>query len=235
MFFAQHHHPAEQSQSDFTDMRSLAVTLSGTPFQHLVYHFVLTYSNWESVTVCHSETFEALSEGLQEALWRLGGVPQEHRTDNLSAATHDLPKHRGRHFTRRYRELLGHYGLRGSTNTPGRAHENGDVESSHGAFKRALDQRLRLRGSRDFASVPAYGAWVEAFVGERNAARWELVAEERRALRACQDPNWSLENFLWSEPVGDMCHVPDFLEFRRQHMETLFAKRHAASHAEANR
>ena len=54
-------------------------------------------------------------------------------------------------------------------------------------------------------------------------------------VRACQDPNWSLENFLWSEPVGDMCHVPDFLEFRRQHMETLFAKRHAASHAEANR
>ena len=184
VFFAQHHHPAEQSQSDFTDMRLLAVTLSGTPFQHLLYHFVLTYSNWESVTVCHSETFEALSAGLQEALWRLGGVPQEHRTDNLSAATHELPKHRGRDFTRRYRELLEHYGLRGSTNTPGRAHENGDVESSHGAFKRALDQRLRLRGSRDFASVAAYGAWVEAFVGERNATRWERVAEERRALRA---------------------------------------------------
>ena len=55
------------------------------------------------------------------------------------------------------------------------------------------------------------------------------------AVRACQDPNWSLENFLWSKPVGDMCHVPDFLEFRRQHMETLFAKRHAASHAESNR
>ena len=184
VFFSQHHHPAEQSQSDFTDMRLLAVTLSGTPFQHLLYHFVLTYSNWESVTVCHSETFEALSEGLQEALWRLGGVPQEHRTDNLSAATHDLPKHRGRDFTRRYRELLEHYGLRGSTNTPGRAHENGDVESSHGAFKRALDQRLRLRGSRDFQSVEAYRAWVEAFVGERNATRWERVAEERKALRA---------------------------------------------------
>ena len=183
VFFSQHHHPAEQSQSDFTDMRLLAVTLSGTPFQHLVYHFVLTYSNWESVTVCHSETFEALSEGLQEALWRLGGVPQEHRTDNLSAATHNLPKHRGRDFTQRYRELLEHYGLRGSTNTPGRAHENGDVESSHGAFKRALDQRLRLRGSRDFGSVEAYRTWVEAFVDERNAARWERVAEERRALR----------------------------------------------------
>ncbi len=30
------------------------------------------------------------------------------------------------------------YGLRGSKNTPGRAHENGDVESAHGGFKAAM-------------------------------------------------------------------------------------------------
>ena len=184
VYFAQNHRPAEQSQSDFTNMRLLAVTIAGVSFDHLLYHFVLTYSNWESVTLCHSETFEALSEGLQEALWRLGGVPQEHRTDNLSAATHDLRRGRGRSFTQRYQELLEHYGLRGSTTTPRRAHENGDVESSHRGLKSALDQRFRLRGSRDFASVAAYRAWLDAFVGERNAARGERLAEERRRFRA---------------------------------------------------
>lgn len=85
VYFAQRHRPGEQSQSDFTDMRSLEVTIAGVPFEHLVYHFVLTYSNWEPVGLCFTETFEALSEGLQKALWRLGGVPEEHRTDNLSS------------------------------------------------------------------------------------------------------------------------------------------------------
>ena len=182
VYFAQRHHPGEQSQSDFTDLRALGVRIGGAPFGHLVYHFVLTYSNWESVKLCYTETFEALSEGLQEALWRLGGVPAEHRTDNLSAATHELAKSRGRGLTARYGELLGHYGLRGSTNTPGRAHENGDVESSHRGFKNALDQRLRLRASRDFDSVAAYWDWVETVVGERNAARAARLAEERAVL-----------------------------------------------------
>jgi len=82
VFFPQIHRPGEQCQSDFTDMRRLAVTIGGEPFGHLVYHFVLTYSNWEAVSVCFSESFEALSEGVQAALWCLGGVPSEHRTDN---------------------------------------------------------------------------------------------------------------------------------------------------------
>ena len=183
VYFAQVHHPGEQSQSDFTDMGSLGVTIAGVGFEHLVYHFVLTYSNWESVSLCFTETFEALSEGLQEALWRLGGVPEEHRTDNLSAATHELAKSRGRGLTRRYRELLEHYALRGSKNTPGRAHENGDVESSHRGFKNALDQRLRLRGRRDFDTVEAYWQFVETLVGERNGARAGRLAEERAVLR----------------------------------------------------
>ena len=184
VYFAQRHRPGEQCQSDFTDMRALRVTIAGEAFAHLVYHYVLTYSNWESVTLCYSETFEALSQGLQEALWRLGGVPAEHRTDNLSAATHELSKSRGRGFTERYRELLEHYAMRPSKNTPGRAHENGDVESQHRAFKNTVDQRLRLRGSRDFASVQAYWGFIETLVGERNVAREARLAEERAVLGA---------------------------------------------------
>jgi len=184
VYFPQVHRPGEQAQSDFTSLGSLGIVVAGVHFVHLLYHFVLTYSNWESVTVCMTESFEALSEGVQTALWRLGGVPQEHRTDNLSAATHELRNSRGRGYTARYRELLEHYGLRASRNSPGRAHENGDVESSHAGLKGVIDQRLRLRGSREFDSVAAYIEWLDVVVGERNAAREAKVVEERAVLRA---------------------------------------------------
>lgn len=184
VYFPQRHVPGAQGQSDFTDMRRLAVTIAGQPFAHLLYHFVLTYSNWEAASICPSESFESLSAGVQGALWRLGGVPAEHRTDNLSAATHELAESRGRDFTERYRELLDHYGMSASRNYPGNAHENGDVESANGSLKRALDQRLRLRGSRDFASREVYAAFLEECVNARNASRGARLEEERAQLRA---------------------------------------------------
>jgi transposase len=184
VFFPQTHTPGEQAQSDFTDMRRLQVMIAGQPFPHLLYHFVLTYSNWEAVSICPSESFESLSAGLQSALWRLGGVPIEHRTDNLSAATHELAESRGRDFTERYRELIDHYGLRASRNFPGNAHENADVESANGGLKDAIDQRLRLRGSRAFVSKEAYEGFLESCVQARNATRHARIEQERAHLRA---------------------------------------------------
>jgi transposase len=184
VFFPQTHVPGEQGQSDFTDMRELEVVIAGEPFMHLLYHFVLTYSNWESVSICPSESFEALSAGMQTAFWRLGGVPVEHRTDNLSAATHELAESRGRDFTERYRELINHYGLRASRNFPGNAHENGDVESANGRLKNTIDQRLRLRGSRAFATREAYEGFLDGCVQTRNATRTARIDEERHHLRA---------------------------------------------------
>lgn len=183
VFFGQVRRPGEQAQSDFTDMRELAITIAGEPFPHLLYHFVLSYSNWEAVMICPSESFESLSAGLQGALWRLGAVPAEHRTDNLSAATHELIDSRGRDFTARYQELMAHYGLRASRNFPGNAHENGDVESANGHLKSALDQRLRLRGSRAFDSRESYAGFVDACVAARNATREERLTEERAYLQ----------------------------------------------------
>jgi HEPN domain-containing protein len=138
VFFAQRHRPGEQAQSDFTHMGRLGVTIAGEPFDHLIYHFVLTYSNWEAATICFSESFESLSSGLQNALWELGQVPREHRTDSLSSAVHQL-KH-PEEFTDRYRELLSHYGLKASHSQAGKAHENGDVEQAHFRFKQAVEQ-----------------------------------------------------------------------------------------------
>ena len=84
VFFAQQHPPGRLGASDFTHMEELGITIQGQSFAHLIYHFVLTYSNWEAGTVCFSESFESLCEGLQNAVWGLGKVPHRHRTDRLS-------------------------------------------------------------------------------------------------------------------------------------------------------
>ena len=178
VFFAQRHLPGEQGQSDFTEMNSLGITISGEPLRHLIYHFVLPASNWEYAEIAYSENFEALSEGLQNALWTMGAAPTIHRSDNLSAATHELIRTRGRSFTERYLELLSHYGMKPSKNHPGNAHENGDVEQAHYRFRSAVDQRLRLRGSRDFASRELYRGFLLETTAERNAGRAEKFRAE---------------------------------------------------------
>lgn len=176
-------HPGERCQSDFTDMGSLYVTIAGEPFPHLMYHFVLTYSNWEWINLAYSESFEALIDGLQASLWELGAVPLQHRTDNLSAATHDLRHSRGRDFNERYLAVVNHYRLQATRNNPGRANENGDVESQNFHFKRALDQRLRLRGSRDFLTVADYMSFAISVTRDRNQQRKSLLEEELAVMR----------------------------------------------------
>ncbi len=185
VYFAQQHQPGRLSQSDFTHLTRLGVTIQGQPFAHLIYHFVLTYSNWEAGTVCFSESFESLSEGLQNALGELGGVPEEHRTDRLSAAVNNLSEQR--EFTRAYEGLLRHYGLKGQKIQAGQAHENGDVEQRHHRFQRALDQALLLRGSRDFASPQEYGGFVRDLFRQLNAGRHERLREELERLRPLPD------------------------------------------------
>ncbi len=129
VFFAQQHFPGRLGASDFTHMEELGVTIQGQSFPHLIYHFVLTYSNWETGTVCFSESFESLSEGLQNALWELGKVPERHRTDRLSTAVNNMSD--PVEFTDRYKGLMRSYGLDGEKTQPGHGNENGDVEQRH--------------------------------------------------------------------------------------------------------
>jgi hypothetical protein len=182
VFFAQVHTPGRLCASDFTHMTTLGVTINGQPFDHLIYHFVLTYSNWETGTVCFAESFETLAEGLQNALAELGGVPAVHRTDRLTAAI--PPGTTGAEFTQRYRELLAHYGLEGQAIQAGHGNENGDVEQRHHRFKRALDQQLMLRGSRDFTSRASYESFHRDLFQQLNANRGEKKTLEMKPLRA---------------------------------------------------
>jgi hypothetical protein len=181
VFFPQVHKPGQLCQSDFTHMNSVGVTIQRQPFDHLIYHFVLTYSNWETGTICFSESFESLSEGLQNALWELGGVPQVHRTDRLTAAVQkpDRPEE----FTRRYSALLKHYGLEGDKTQAASPNEIGDVEQRHYRFKKALDQALMLRGSRDFTSRDEYAAFMRKLFSQLNSGRRDRLAEELKVFR----------------------------------------------------
>jgi len=185
VFFSQVHHPGRLCASDFTHMKSLAVTIGGQPFDHLVYHWVLTYSNWESITICFSESFESLSEGLQNAVWELGGVPERHRTDRMSLAVNNGSN--TKEFTERYTGLLGYYGMEMEKIQPEEPHENGDVEQSHRRLKETVEQALLLRGSRDFESREAYERFLRKLVAARNAGRRKRLAEELPKLRRLPD------------------------------------------------
>ena len=159
IFFAQVYQPGQWCESDFTHMGSLAVTIGGVPFAHLLYHFVLCWSNWETGTVCFSESYESLSLGLQNALWKLGGVTQYHRTDNLTSAVNRIGNPET--FTAHYRGLANHYDVESRKIQPRSPQENGDVEQRHYRLKKAVDQALMLRGSRDFASRADYEKFLE--------------------------------------------------------------------------
>lgn len=184
VIFRQVHEPGRMGLSDFTEMSDLAVTIAGTPLDHRLYHFRLACSGFEhGHVVLGGESYVALAEGLQNALWALGGVPLEHRSDSLSAAFRNLGRDAEDDLTRRYDALCAHYGMAPSRNNTGVAHENGSIESSHGHLKRGLEDALLLRSSRDFDDLPAYRRFVDEVIGRRNARLGPRIDLERAALQ----------------------------------------------------
>jgi len=177
IFFAQEHPPGRLGLSDFTVADELGVSIAGLVLEHRLYQFTFAHSGWRHAhVVLGGESFQALTAGLQDALWMAGGVPEEHRTDSLSAAFNNLAEQE--ELTKRYRDLCLHYGLRASRNNRGESHENGAIESRQGTLKRALDQALLLRGTREFADLQAY---------------WQFVAETVRRLNARCARAWEVE------------------------------------------
>jgi transposase len=191
VMFPQQHRPGEYGQSDFTSMNELKISVGGEPFDHLLYHFVLPYSRWETGMVCFSESFETLIAGFQRAVAELGRVPHKHRTDNLSAATHDLKDGR-RAFNERYLGAMAHYGVEADRNTPGRAHENGSVEQAHHRFKRAVEQALLVRGTRQFVDRASYESFLREIFAGRNKRRTTL-GDDLRGMKEL--PPMRIEDF----------------------------------------
>jgi len=171
VFFEQVHPPGHEAAFDFTNCTELGVTVGGEVLEHLLFELVLSFSSWTWVDLAFGETFEALLAGLQGALWALDGVPEIVRSDNLSAATHELRNARGRALTKRFRAVLDHYALRSTRIQPGESHENGVAEQRHFRTKHAVAEALVIRGSREFESVEAYLTFVRAVVDHHRPNR----------------------------------------------------------------
>ena len=184
VIFRQVHEPGRLGLSDFTDMAGIGVTVAGKPLAHRLYHFRLAFSGFEHAhVVLGGESFVALAAGLQDALWALGGVPREHRSDSLSAAFRNLSPEAEEDWTARYAAICAHYGMAASRNNRGVAHENGAIEAAHGHLKRAVEDALLLRGSRDFDTIADYRRFVDELIGRRNARNRKRVDAERAVLQ----------------------------------------------------
>jgi hypothetical protein len=184
VIFRQEHPPGRMGLSDFTEVADLGVTIAGQILDFRLYHFRLPFSGFEHAhVVLGGESFVALAEGLQNALWALGGVPEQHRTDSLSAAFRNLDAEAKRDLTQRYEAFCAHYGMIPTRNNLGVSHENGSIESSHGHLKRKLADALLLRASRDFDDLPAWRGFVDEIVGRGNARNAKRIDHERAALK----------------------------------------------------
>jgi len=170
--------------SDFTEVADLGVTIAGQNLDCRLYHFRLPFSGFEHAhVVLGGESFVALAEGLQNALWALGGVPEQHRTDSLSAAFRNLGADAQEDLTTRYEAFCAYYGMTPTRNNPGVSHENGSIESSHGHLKSKLADALLVRASRDFDTLPAWRGFVDEIVGRGNARNAKRIDQERLALK----------------------------------------------------
>jgi hypothetical protein len=181
VIFRQDLKPGRQSQSDWTHMSDLNIIIGGHAFSHLLFHFMLPYSQFETIMICETESFSTLTKGFEQGVLELGGVASEHRTDNLTAATQKMGN--DRIFTQRWIEFLDHYQVQPSRNNPGVSHENGSVEKSHHTFKNAVDQHLMLRQSRDFKTLEDYQSFLDKIKTKRNFMRRDRIVEELETLR----------------------------------------------------
>jgi hypothetical protein len=184
VIFRQAHAPGRMGLSDFTDMADLAITIAGERLDHRLYHFRMVYSGFEHAhVVLGGESYVALAEGLQNALWALGGAPMEHRSDSLSAAFRNLDDEARVDLTTRYDALCSHYGMEPTRNNSGIAHENGSVESSHGHLKKTVEDSVLMRGSRDFVDLAAYRRFIDELSGRHNAKCGARIDIERASLQ----------------------------------------------------
>ena len=195
VIFRQIHEPGRLGLSDFTLLKKITVTIQKEPLEHLLYHFRLAYSGWSYMNIIlGGESYAALAESLQNALWRLGGSPKEHRTDSLSAAFKNLSKEAIEDITERYNGFCQHYGMLASRNNPGVSHENGSIESPHGHLKRRIYQAFLLRGSYDFHSIEEYQTWIDSVVGQHNRRNAKAFTIDREALQAL--PNYTTADYI---------------------------------------
>ena len=191
VFFSQQAQPGAVLAVDWTDMRDLGVSICGVKLDHLMFHAVLPYSNWQWAVRCRSESLLSVRAGLKATIGRLGRVPKEILIDNSSTATHRLSgdgKRRG--FNGEFLSICEHFGLIPRTTNVSCPHENGTCESMHGHLKTRMDQHLLLRGSRDFECEREYDRFAIGALEKANGLRCERFAQEVAVMREHLGAEW---------------------------------------------
>lgn len=185
VMFRQTHEPGRLGISDFTHPKNIRVTINSEPLEHIFYHFRLPYSGFNYMQVFRGsgESFTALAQGLQEALHFLGGVPEIHRTDSLSASFKNLDANAKDDLTERYKAFVEHYNMQATRINPGEGHENGAVESSHRHIKNRIEQSLIVRGSLDFGSFEEYRGFIKDVTKQHNRRNNKPIETEKAHLR----------------------------------------------------
>lgn len=82
------------------------------------------------------------------------------------------------------------------------------------AFLRPTDFSLRLRSLIQRRAQQLYDSVC-------------CLAPPPLKVKPCADPDWAVDNFRWSAPVGGVESVTDFLEFRRRRIDELIERRSA--------
>jgi hypothetical protein len=186
VYFPQIREPGQSIQFDWTRVKEkdFSITIAGQPFEHLLTHAVLPFSNWEWAIPCRSESSLSLKRGVQEALWELGGTTPVLQTDQSSAATHQISREgKKRTFNEEYLAFCKHLGVEARAIHTRQPNQNGDVESAQGHLKRRLKNHLILRGSPDFKDEAEYAAFVAKVCRGANALRAAKIAEELPLLK----------------------------------------------------
>ena len=118
-----------------------------------------------------------------------------------------------------YQALMSHYAMQHTWNNLGVSHENGDVEQSHFRFKQALDQTLRVRGSRDFGDQTSYLRFLDDLTRKRNLTRAVRFEEERpllkplptKPLQPCWEVRVTVSRFSTIQVLANTYSVPSRL------------------------
>ena len=171
MYFPQEHSPGREAQFDFTHCGELKVTIAGQPYPHLLFQLILSHSGWRYAEVAAGETFLALQQGLQAALWTLVRVPEILRSDNTSAATHEVKRSRGRSSltTITLARAWTSTGCAPPVSIPGTEPRERRRRACSLPAKDAIDQALILKGSRAFDTVDdLHTDFVRQMVERRN-------------------------------------------------------------------
>lgn len=176
--------PGKKAIADFTMLKD-EITINGKLFKHKLFHLRLPHSGFTYIQAFEGigESFAIFSVGVQNGYHTFGGSTEELRTDSLSAAFKNLKKDARNDLTKRYRSLLAHYGVQGTRNNRGRAHENGAIESPHGHIKDRLKHALVMRESNDFTSIADYQQFITSVVGDYNREHEAAINIERKALK----------------------------------------------------